>query len=123
MFTVGGFGPQSLSVKGGPHPCVLCKLMVDHSRPVQKSQAGLLGVKEEELSAESRVCNNCWCKTIRRKHAHCPLPSCTTSKGKVKGRLRHLPSKLSDLPKPTKDAIYSEFRKFNFKIDAKTFCI
>jgi len=98
------------AVKGGPHPCVLCKLMVDHSRPVQKSQAGLLGVKEEELSAESRVCNNCWCKTIRRKHAHCPLPSCTTSKGKVKGRLRHLPSKLSDLPKPTKDAIYSEFQ-------------
>ena len=100
-----------ISVKGGPHPCVVCKVVVDHSRPVQKSQIGQLGIKEEDFSPETRVCNNCWCKNIRKKHAHCPLPSCTTSKGRVKGRLRHLPTKLNDLPKSSKESLVNEFRK------------
>jgi len=98
------------SVKGGPHPCVVCKVVVDHSRPVQKSQIGQLGIKEEDFSPETRVCNNCWCKNIRKKHAHCPLPSCTTSKGRVKGRLRHLPTKLNDLPKSSKESLVNEFQ-------------
>ncbi len=42
---------------------------------------------------------------------HCPIPSCTTAKGKVKGRLRHLPKKYSTMAKDSKEAVASELRK------------
>jgi hypothetical protein len=43
----------------------------------------------------------------------CPVPTCNTTKSRVKGRLRHLPKKWSILPKDSKEAISNELRKFN----------
>jgi nuclear receptor co-repressor 1 len=43
----------------------------------------------------------------------CPIPSCTTTKPKMKGRLRHLPPKWRSLPKDTKEIISNELRKSN----------
>lgn len=92
-------------VKCGPHPCIVCKSTVESSRAVPKERAGQLGLKEEDLDDNSRVCNTCWCKTLRSK---CPLLSCSTSsKGK---KLRHLPLKWKDLAPPTKDALINELQ-------------
>ena len=56
---------------------------------------------------QERVCNSCWCKTLRSR---CPLLSCSTSnKGK---KLRHLPLKWKELPAQTKDILINELRKF-----------
>ena len=94
-------------VKCGPHPCVVCKMTVESSRAVPKERAGQLGLKEEEVTENSRVCNNCWCKTLRSK---CPLLSCSTA-GKGK-KLRHLPHKWKELSQATKDNLIAELRKF-----------
>jgi hypothetical protein len=56
------------------------------------------------------VCNTCWCKTLRTKHARCPLLSCSTS-SKVK-KLRHLPGKWAELSAHTRDVLSAELRKF-----------
>ena len=104
------------SVKSGPHPCSVCKATVDQSRAVtHKSLALLLGLREDDLGPDTRACNNCYAKAQRKKHAHCPIPSCTTSKGRVKGRLRHMPKKWSYLPKDIREAISSDLRKILFK--------
>jgi len=42
----------------------------------------------------------------------CPIPTCTTTKPKVKARVRHLPKKWSTLSKEAKDLISSELRKW-----------
>ncbi len=42
----------------------------------------------------------------------CPIPTCTTTKGRVKSRLRHLPKKWTTLSKDSKEAISKELRKF-----------
>ena len=42
---------------------------------------------------------------------HCPIPSCTTAKGKVKGRLRRLPKKFSTMARDSKEVIAAEMRK------------
>ena len=61
------------------------------------------------MTESSRVCNTCWCKTLRTKHARCPLLSCSTS-SKVK-KLRHLPGKWVELSAHTRDILSSELRK------------
>ena len=40
----------------------------------------------------------------------CPIPTCTSTKSRVKGRLRHIPNKLKDLPSEAKEAILNEFK-------------
>ena len=88
---------------------------MDKSRPVNKSLAQLLGLREEDAGngADSpRVCNQCYTKAQRKKHGHCPIPTCTSTKGRNKGRLRHMPGKWTDLPKDIREAIANELRKF-----------
>lgn len=85
---------------------MVCKSTVESSRAVPKERAGQLGLVQEELDESSRVCNNCWCKTLARK---CPLLSCSTSsKGK---KLRHMPTKWKELPANTKETLAAEMRK------------
>lgn len=99
------------AVKTGPHPCVLCKAVVDSSRAVTKSHSVQLGLKEEELVNDARVCNTCWCKTLKKKHAAvCPVPACTSSKGRNRGKLRHLPSKWAELDTKSKETIVAELQ-------------
>ena len=50
-------------------------------------------------------------KSQRKKHGHCPIPTCTSTKGRNKGRLRHMPGKWTDLPKDDREAIANELRK------------
>ena len=63
---------------------MVCKSVVETTRAAGKTQALQLGVKEEELATgEARVCNTCWCKTLKKKHsAVCPMPTCTSNKGR-----------------------------------------
>jgi hypothetical protein len=98
------------AVKTGPHPCVVCKDVVDTSRAAQKVHAAQLGIKEEELaSGECRVCNKCWCKTLKKKHsAVCPVPTCTSNKSRSRGKLRHLPKKWGDLDKASREIVMNE---------------
>ena len=98
-------------MKSGPHPCVICKQIVDQSRAVSKSQASQLGLKEEDVGngGEVRVCNKCWCTSLKRKHI-CPIPTCTSSKGRNRAKLRHLPSKWNDLDGKSKETIMSELQ-------------
>ena len=82
---------------------------------MNKSLAQLLGLREEDAGngADSpRVCNQCYTKAQRKKHGHCPIPTCTSTKGRNKGRLRHMPGKWTDLPKDIREAIANELRKF-----------
>ena len=44
----------------------------------------------------------------------CPIPICTSIKGRMKRPLRHLPSKLKYLPNIVWETIFKEFRKFFF---------
>ena len=74
-----------------------------------KSHYAQLGLKEEELGNDARVCNACWCKTVKKK-AVCPVPACTSSKGRNRGKLRHLPSKWADLDSKSKDTIINELK-------------
>ena len=98
------------SVKSGPHPCVICKQIVEQSRAVSKAQAAQLGLKEEDVGSEGcRVCNKCWCNTLKKKHI-CPVPSCTSSKGRNRAKLRHLPSKWADLDARSKETIMEEMQ-------------
>ena len=96
------------SVKSGPHPCVICKQIVEQSRAVSKAQAAQLGLKEEDVGSEGcRVCNKCWCNTLKKKHI-CPVPSCTSSKRGNRAKLRHLPSKWGELDTKSRDTISQE---------------
>ena len=106
------------AVKSGPHQCNVCKSTVDSSRAVNtKNLAFLLGLSESDIGSDTRVCNPCFMKAQRKKgNSHCPIPVCTSTKGRVKGRLRHMPNKLKDLPKDARDAINNEFRKFIYFI-------
>ena len=98
------------SVKSGPHPCVICKQIVDTSRAITKAQATQLGLKEEDIKDDSsRVCNKCWCSTLKKKHV-CPVESCTSNKGRNRAKLRHLPSKWADLDSKSKEVIMAEFQ-------------
>lgn len=100
------------AVKTGPHPCVVCKSVVDTSRAAQKIHSSQLGITEEDLaSGECRVCNTCWCKTLKKKHsAVCPVPTCTSNKGRSRGKLRHLPKKWGDLDKASKEIVMKELQ-------------
>lgn len=101
-------------MKSGPHQCNVCKSTVDSSRAVStKSLAALLGFTDPvDVGADTRVCNACFMKAQRKKgNSNCPIPTCTSTKGRVKGRLRHMPSKLKDLSKEAREAIANEFRK------------
>ena len=97
----------SIAVKSGPHSCVVCKSVVETTRAAGKSQALQLGLKEEELATgEARVCNTCWCKTLKKKHsAVCPVLTCTSNKGRTLGKLRHLPKKWGDLTKEARETV------------------
>jgi hypothetical protein len=99
------------SVKSGPHQCNVCKNTVDSSRSVSnKNLAFLLGLSESDIGSETRVCNPCFMKAQRKKgNSHCPIPVCTSTKGRIKGRLRHMPNKLKDMPKDAREAINNEF--------------
>ena len=101
------------AVKSGPHQCNVCKSTVDSSRAVNtKNLAFLLGLSESDIGSDTRVCNPCFMKAQRKKgNSCCPIPVCTSTKGRMKGRLRHMPSKLKDLPKDARETINNEFRK------------
>ena len=96
-------------MKSGPHPCVSCKQIVETSRAVSKGQAGQLGLCEDDVGEEGRVCNKCWCQTLKKKHI-CQVPSCTSSKRPNRGKLRHLPSKWYDLDSRSKEIIMKELQ-------------
>ena len=86
---------------------MVCKTTVESSRPVTKAQATQLGVKEDDITENSRVCSTCWCKTLRTK---CPLLSCSSaSKSK---KLRHLPAKWKELSVGLKEVLSNELRKY-----------
>ena len=113
----------SFSVKTGPHTCSVCKTTVDKSRLVnQKSLAQILGLREDEIGGGSgnggsdspppRVCNPCYVKAQKKKHGHCPMPTCTSTRGRNKGRLRHMPAKWIDLSKDIQEMIANELRMF-----------
>ena len=103
----------SIAVKSGPHQCNVCKSTVESSRPVStKNLAFLLNLSESDIGTETRVCNPCFMKAQRKKgNSSCPIPVCTSTKGRMKGRLRHMPNKLKDLPKEARETINNEFRK------------
>ena len=87
---------------------------MDKSRTLKKSLAQLLGLRDEDTGSGAdspRVCNSCYVKAQRKKHAHCPIPTCTSTKGRNKGRLRHMPGKWMDLSKDIQDIIANELRK------------
>ncbi|GAB6028720.1 hypothetical protein CHUAL_004541 [Chamberlinius hualienensis] len=97
---------------GGPHTCVVCKTVVEHyglSRPVSKSSCHQYGLKEEEVTADIRVCSLCHCRSVRSRYTHCPILSCRSPKRKVK-RLRPLPSKWNELPPEVKDPIVQDLQ-------------
>ena len=49
-------------------------------------------------------------KSGPHQKGNCPIPTCTSTKSRVKGRLRHIPNKLKDLPSEAKEAILNEFK-------------
>jgi len=100
---------NSQAVKSGPHPCVICNQICEQTRAVSRAQASQLGLKEEELTGEARVCSKCWCNTLKKKHI-CPVPLCTSSKGRNRAKLRHLPGKWQDLDAKSKGIIMGELQ-------------
>ena len=65
------------------------------------------------------MCNSCWTKAQRKKH--CPMPSCTSTKGRGKGsRLRHMPAKWADLNRETKELVARDLRKSNIAQQLQT---
>jgi len=78
---------------------------VDRSRPINKANAVQLGVREDDILADSRVCQTCWCKTLKTK---CQLLSCSTP-GKNK-KLRHLPAKWKELSPGLKETLSNELQ-------------
>jgi len=97
-------------VKNGPYTCAACKALVDQSRAVtQKSLAVHLGLREDDVGPDVRVCNTCYAKALKKKHAYCPVTTCTSTK--TRGRLRHMPKKWSILQKDFRDVISKEMRK------------
>ena len=66
-------------------------------------------VQESDVSAEARVCSACRCRVVRRRYVQCPLPTCPTSKRRVK-RLRPLPNKWNELPTDIRTALENEFQ-------------
>ena len=103
-------------MKSAPHQCNVCKSLVETSRPITtKTFASLLGLSDSDVGSDSRVCNPCFMKAQRKKgNNNCPIPTCNSARGKVKGRLRHMPNKLSGLSRDARDTINNEFRKLIF---------
>ncbi|XP_023222534.1 nuclear receptor corepressor 1-like [Centruroides sculpturatus] len=94
---------------GGVHPCAVCKIELENfgqSRPLTKSNCDQYGIKENELTTETRVCSSCRFKSVRRR---CPIPTCKTPKRKVK-RLRPLPSKWSEVSAEVREPIIAELQ-------------
>ncbi|XP_077995441.1 uncharacterized protein LOC144448936 isoform X2 [Glandiceps talaboti] len=97
--------------------CSLCKNPLDAyslSRPVNKSNCDMFGVRESEVTPNMRVCSSCRCRSIRRRYdqnsivqTRCPLPSCKTPKRKVR-RLKPLPNKWTEIPDDQRQAISEE---------------
>ena len=76
-------------------------------------------MREDETGQDVRVCNGCWTKAQRKKH--CPMPSCTSTKGRGKGsRLRHMPAKWADLNRETKELVARDLRKSNCLTQSNT---
>ena len=65
--------------------------------------------QEAEVGSDARVCSACRCRVVRRRYVQCPLPTCPTSKRRVK-RLRPLPNKWSELVTDIRVALESEFQ-------------
>ena len=89
---------------------MVCKAVVESSRAAGKVHAAQLGLREDELAgSDARVCNACWCKTLKKKHsAVCPVPTCTSNKVRSRGKLRHLPKKWGDLSKEARETVMKE---------------
>ena len=88
----------------------MCKQIVEQSRAVSKAQAATLGLKEDELTGEVRVCSKCWCNTLKKKHI-CPVGlGCSSSKGRNRAKLRHLPGKWAELDSRSKETIMTEMQ-------------
>lgn len=66
-------------------------------------------MQEADVSAEARVCSACRCRVVRRRYVQCPLPTCPTSKRRVK-RLRPLPNKWNEIPAEIRTALENEFQ-------------
>ena len=91
-------------------------LNVRFSRYMQENK--LLQNKEEQPILEGAVEN---VKNVKKCPEmsktglkDCPIPICTSIKGRMKRPLRHLPSKLKYLPNIVWETIFKEFRKFFF---------
>ena len=84
-------------------------MTVETSRSVSAGQAGQLGLKEEDVTEGARVCNKCWCNTLKKKHV-CQVPSCTSSKRPNRGKLRHLPKALYELDSRSREIIMKELQ-------------
>jgi len=69
----------------------------------------IFSIQESDVSAEARVCSACRCRVVRRRYVQCPLPTCPTSKRRVK-RLRPLPNKWNELPTEIRTALENEFQ-------------
>lgn len=101
-----------------PHQCIVCKAELEQylqSRPMTVSQAATYGLRPEEITPDSRVCNPCRCKFVRTRFIHCPLPGCSHhSRNRVK-RLRTMPSRWMELPQDVWQGVVQEFRKYYSK--------
>ena len=88
-------------------------LNVRFSRYMQESK--LLQNKEEQPILDGVVENVQKCPEMSKTGLKdCPIPICTSIKGRMKTPLRHLPSKLKYLPNIVWETIFKEFRKFFF---------
>ncbi|KAL5016148.1 hypothetical protein ScPMuIL_005737 [Solemya velum] len=101
---------QAEEADGGAHECAVCKTQLEHfgmSRPLKQSNCELYGICEEDLKLEMRVCSSCRCRSVRRRHTQCPIPSCKTPRRKIR-RLRPLPPKWNELTPELKEPIMKE---------------
>lgn len=100
----------------------MCKAALEHhgqSRPLPKHQASQYGLQESDVGPEARVCSACRCRVVRRRYVQCPLPTCPTSKRRVK-RLRPLPNKWNEIPADIRSALETEFQVLSLFLFERT---
>ncbi|XP_022250100.1 nuclear receptor corepressor 1-like isoform X2 [Limulus polyphemus] len=85
--------------------CAVCHIFLDNlsqSHHATKSNCNSFGLKGTDL----HVCSSCNIKSTRRS---CPIPTCKTSKQKLK-RLRSFPSKWDEVSEQLRDSVVAEFQ-------------